>query len=158
MIDAPGLNRVCWNPGEGISVTVCVARRGETGAGPPRAKVPEGPLGCVILGGKEPWLPGKATVEPRSSSNCLMGKKEKARLAQSGESAPPLSTGTATNDKPIQEDDVADDDEDDKKDGTPQPMNCYFCSRTLPANRLDGRQEEVGRERQIERHGRDPGK
>lgn len=49
----------------------------------------------------------------------LNGKKEKARLAQSGESAPPLSTGTATNDKPIQEDDVADDDEDDKKDGTP---------------------------------------
>ena len=119
MIDAPDTDRVCWNPGGRISVTVCVARRGETGAGPPRAKVPEGPLGCVILGGKEPWLPGKATVEPRSSSNCLMGKKEKARLAQSGESAPPLSTGTATNDKPIQEDDVADDDEDDKKDGTP---------------------------------------
>lgn len=90
----------------------------------------------------------------------LLNGKKKARLAQSGESAPPLLTGTATNDNPFMKMMLLMTMKMIKRTAHPQPMNCYFCSRTLPTNRLDGRQEEVGRETQIERerHGRDSGK
>lgn len=80
-------------------------------------------------------------------------KKKRARLAQSGESAPPLLTGTATNDNPFMRMMLLMTIRMIKRTAHPQPMNCYFCSRTLPANRLDGRQEEVGRETQICREG-----
>lgn len=81
-------------------------------------------------------------------------KKKKAWLAQSGESAPPQLTGTAANDNPSIRMMLLMTMKMIKRTAHPQPMNCYSCSRTLPANRQDGRQEEVGRETGG-RHGRD---